>query len=201
MNLLDISHRRRQTGPDRPDRFIGHHQIARCRLIRQRSLELAAADVEGLAGIALLPGLADTDDGGEARAPGRLGLLPHQPVALAVIGAPLGMADNNGAGAGIASISAERSPVWAPDALGWQSCAPTARVFAPRAFSAKAAISVAGGHTSRSALAATPAAPASMASNSAMAALRPFIFQLPAISGRMASVMSGFPSNVWLTMR
>jgi hypothetical protein len=31
-----------------------------------------------------------------------------------------------------------------------------------------------------------------MASNSAIEALRPFIFQLPAISGRMASVISGF---------
>src|SRR3981189_2558647 len=93
------------------------------------------------------------------------------------------------------SISAEISPVWAPDALGWQSCAPTA-TFEPCAFSAKAAISVAGGQTSRSALAATPGAPASMASNSAEEALRPFIFQLPAISGRMASVMAGFPKEV-----
>jgi hypothetical protein len=32
-----------------------------------------------------------------------------------------------------------------------------------------------------------------MASNSAIEALRPFIFQLPAISGRMASVISGSP--------
>src|ERR1700682_3911408 len=94
-----------------------------------------------------------------------------------------------------ASISAERSPVWAPDALGWQSCAPIARVFEPRALSARAAISVAGGQTRRSALTATSGAPASIASNSAAEALRPFIFQLPAISGRMASVMAGFPSE------
>src|SRR6266403_2281647 len=66
-------------------------------------------------------------------------------------------------------------------------------VLGPRAFSAKAAINVAGGQTSRSALTATPGAPASMASNSAEEALRPFIFQLPAINGRMASVMAGFP--------
>src|ERR1019366_2630451 len=91
-----------------------------------------------------------------------------------------------------ASISAAISPVLAPDALGWQSCPPIARVFEPRAFSAKAAISVAGGQTSRSALAATAEAPASMASNSAEEALRPFIFQLPAISGRMASGIFGF---------
>src|SRR3984957_6316709 len=99
-----------------------------------------------------------------------------------------------------ASISAEISPVWAPEALGWQSCAPIAKFFAakvfecePRALSAKAAISVAGGQTSRSALPATPGAPASMASNSAIEAFRPFIFQLPAISGRMVSVISGSP--------
>src|ERR1700692_2500170 len=98
------------------------------------------------------------------------------------------------------SISAEISPVWAPDALGCQSWAPTA-TFDPRAFSAKAAISVAGGQTSRSAAAATPGAPASMASNSAMEAFRPFIFQLPAISGRMASVMVGFPQKCSVNMR
>src|SRR5450755_1642935 len=91
-----------------------------------------------------------------------------------------------------ASISAERSPVLAPDALGWQSCAPTASVFESRALSAKAAIKVAGGQTKRSALAATSDAPASMASNSAEEDRWPFIFQLPAISGRIASVMLGF---------
>src|SRR5271163_1918784 len=91
-----------------------------------------------------------------------------------------------------ASISAARSPVWAPDGLGWQSCAPTISAL-PRAFSANAAIRVAGGQTRRSAFSATWEAPASMASNSAIEDLRPFIFQLPAISGRIASVMSGFP--------
>src|ERR1700744_3183680 len=89
-----------------------------------------------------------------------------------------------------ASISAERSPVWAPDTFGWQSWAPTERVLMPCALAANAASKLAGGQTRRSALAATPAAPAHIASNSEMEALRPFIFQLPAISGRMASVMS-----------
>ena len=55
------------------------------------------------------------------------------------------------------------------------------------------AIRVAGGQTSRSALPANAPAPAIMASNSARADFRPFIFQLPAISGRMASVMSIIP--------
>src|ERR1700730_3182936 len=89
-----------------------------------------------------------------------------------------------------ASISAEISPVWAPDGSGWQSCAPTESPFEPRAFSAKQAIRVAGGPTRRSAFPATPDAPARKASHSPEEALRPFIFQFPAISGGMASVMS-----------
>src|SRR5690349_8066126 len=86
-----------------------------------------------------------------------------------------------------ASISAETSPVWAPDDLVWQSWAPT---FSrePRALLAKAATSVAGGQTSRSALAARSGAAASIISNSAAEAFSPFIFQLPAIRGRMAAM-------------
>src|SRR5258708_1278425 len=95
-----------------------------------------------------------------------------------------------------ASISAEISPVWAPDGFGWQSCAPTPKPPDVGTFSAKAAISVAGGQTRRSALAATAGAPASMASNSPSEDFRPFIFQLPAISGRIVSVILGFPSEI-----
>src|ERR1700689_3800880 len=95
-----------------------------------------------------------------------------------------------------ASISADISPVWAPDGFGWQSCAPTLSVLEPRALSAKAAIRVAGGQTRRSALTATSGAPASMASNSTEDDLRPFIFQLPAISGRMASGIWVFPHGI-----
>ena len=194
MNLLDILRRRGQPGADRPDRLIGHHQITGRRAVRQRALELGAADIERLAGIALLAGLADADDRDEPGPPDRLGLGAHQRVALAMIGAPLGMADDDRLLApASASISAEISPVCAPEALGWQSCAPTVNAVAPFALPAKAATSVAGGQTRRSALAATEAAPASIASNSPREALRPFIFQLPAISGRMASVMTKFP--------
>src|SRR5579871_2399652 len=91
-----------------------------------------------------------------------------------------------------ASISAEMSPVCAPDGFGWQSCAPTANACDASAFAAKAEISVAGGQIKRSALAASAGAPLSIASNSAIEDFRPFIFQLPAISGRMGSVMTGF---------
>src|ERR1700761_6941584 len=94
-----------------------------------------------------------------------------------------------------ASISAEISPVCAPEALGWQSCAPTANALTPLARSAKAATSVTGGQTNRSTLPVTAEAPASIASNSPDEALRPFIFQFPAIKGRMASVMAQFPDH------
>ena len=194
MNLLDISGCRGQAGADRPDRLIGHHQIVGARRIRQRAVELPAADVEGLPGIALVLGFADADDRGEAGAPGGFRLLPDQHVALAMIGAPLGMADNDGAGAGIRQHFGRKIAGMGARRLGVAILRADRQASLSRAaFSAKAAIRVAGGQTSRSALAATPGAPASMASNSAMEALRPFIFQLPAISGRMASVISEFP--------
>src|ERR1700722_3490096 len=89
-----------------------------------------------------------------------------------------------------ARISAEMSPVWAPDGLGCQSWPPIMSPFEPANFAANAAISVAGGQTRRSAFAVTLEAPASMASNSAMEDRRPFIFQLPAIRGRIMGLIS-----------
>ncbi len=160
MNLLDICSRRRQPGPDRPDRLIGHHQIGRRRSIRQRALRAgrrrrpasarhrAASRVSPMQTMAMSPARqaasafcrtsASVSPWSARRSewPTMMALAPASP-----------------------SISAERSPVWAPEALGWQSWAPTASVLEPRALSANAAIRVAGGQTSRSALAATAAAP------------------------------------------
>jgi len=99
MNLLDIFGSGRQPGTDRPDRLVSDHQIGRCRAIRERPLKLAAADIQRLPGIALVPGFADADDGGQPRAPGGFRLLADQRVALAMVRAALRMADNNGAGA------------------------------------------------------------------------------------------------------
>ena len=76
-----------------------------------------------------------------------------------MIGTALGMADDNMAGAGSFSISAETSPVWAPDGLGWQSCAPILMCW-PAAAAAKREISVNGGQISTSAWPASPAADA-----------------------------------------
>src|SRR5690348_5718409 len=53
MHLLDILRLRRQPRADRPDRLIGDHEIRGRGAIRQRALELGAADIQRLAGIAL----------------------------------------------------------------------------------------------------------------------------------------------------
>src|SRR4029078_7040764 len=71
------------------------------RAVRQRARELSAADIQRLAGIALLLGFADADDGHEAPPPGRFRLLPDQRIALAMVGTPFRMPDDDGAGAGI----------------------------------------------------------------------------------------------------
>src|SRR5215468_3747283 len=86
------------------------------------------------------------------------------------------------------SISAAISPVNAPDASAWQSWPPMATE-EPRACAAKAATSVAGGHTIRSARPARPPAPAMTLVSSAAEPARPFIFQLPAIRGSGAPAM------------
>ena len=81
------------------------------------------------------------------------------------------------------SITAEISPVWAPDAFAWQSCPPTATA-EPTRICATVPIMVAGGQTSRS----QPSPSAPRRSGPAIAAacsVSPFIFQLPAISWRM----------------
>ncbi len=62
---------------------------------------MRAHDRVRLAGIALGARLADTDDGKEAGAPRRKRLGAHHGVGLAVIVAAFGMADDDGAGAGI----------------------------------------------------------------------------------------------------
>src|SRR5262245_55884497 len=90
------------------------------------------------------------------------------------------------------SISAERSPVKAPAGSARQSWAPI-RTGLPAAAAANSATSVAGGHTRTSTAESSRAAWAIRAS-SATEARRPFIFQLPATSGRRgARAILGYP--------
>jgi len=131
-----------------------HRPPPDCRpcLIRQRDVELPAQMSRVCPASRWCWGFADADDGGgsPARPRSGFGLLPNQHVALAVIGAPLGVTDNDGAGAGIAENFRRNSRYGRPTPWGGN---PGRRppTFEPRAFSAKAAISVAGGQTSRSA--------------------------------------------------
>src|SRR5919199_3498375 len=81
------------------------------------------------------------------------------------------------------SISAEMSPVWAPEGFAWQSWPPM-RTGEPDAASANSRISVAGGQIMTSKRSPAPAGrPRISASSSDAEALSPFIFQLPATSG------------------
>jgi hypothetical protein len=108
-----------------------------------------------------------------------------------VIGAAFGMASF--------SISAEIQPVWAPLSLVWQS-SPPARTGVRDKISAACASSVAGTQTSASVSASSPLMkPLPIILSSLSEALVPFIFQLPATSGRIPGVM-GFasPGNIRL---
>ena len=123
----------------------------------------------------------------------RLGL--HVAVALAVVGAALGMADDHGRGAGILRASRPRcrrcGRRWRP---AWQSWAPTSSLD-PAASRASAAISVAGGQIMASTPAAKPASPSRSRTRRASpsAAASPFIFQFPATSGRTCECHGHLP--------
>ena len=96
------------------------------------------------------------------------------------------------------SISAEMSPVWAPLAAAWQFWPPT-RTPLPFTALAMPISSVAGGQirTSRSVQPACFTPSATPPASARASAARPFIFQLPAISGRLDRAIR-FPPGVRL---
>ena len=95
VHLGDVGSRRRQAGADRPHRLVGEDGVGGVGLVGQRARELARDDGERQPGPALARRLADADDGREPRAMGGRGLGLDVGVALAVIGAALGMADDH----------------------------------------------------------------------------------------------------------
>jgi hypothetical protein len=99
VHFADLFRRRGAPAADRPDRLVSHHDLAFA--LRQGAGELGAHHGQGPTGLALVLGLADADDGDQASAERRLGLGPHQGIAFPVIGAPLGMANDDVAAAGI----------------------------------------------------------------------------------------------------
>src|SRR6478752_7848865 len=87
---------------DRPDRLIDHDELCRGCPRRHAALELGLEHAERLAGLALVQRLADADDRQQPGPPCRLRLGPYLGIGLSVIGAPLGMADDDMARPGIA---------------------------------------------------------------------------------------------------
>ena len=101
MRFGNVGGGRRKAGADGPDRLVGDHGIVRGRGRRHRAGDLARQDVECRAELALGPGLADADDGDDAGAPCGFRLGAHDGVGLAVVGAALGVADDDMRGAGV----------------------------------------------------------------------------------------------------
>ena len=102
MNLLDIFGRRREAGADRPDRLVGHHEIGGRRAIRQRAARAGRRQPSSVCPASRWAWVSPMQTiGSEPGPPRRFGLLPHQRIGFAVVGAALGMADDDGGGAGI----------------------------------------------------------------------------------------------------
>ena len=98
----------RPAGADRPHGFVGddRRDAGECPFCRgQRTVELAGQNVEGLAGVALSFGFADTYDGDEvcAERGGYFGL--DHAVGLAQTVAAFGMTQNNVGGPGVGQHS------------------------------------------------------------------------------------------------
>ena len=139
-------------------------------------------DVERLAGIALRLRLADADDRGQPGAAGGFRLGAHHRVGLAVVGAPLGMADDDRRRAGIRQHFRRNVAGMRARRLRHGSPARRSGAASPCVRQRICAISVAGGQSidvdpARRA----PRAPSAIAAASSRLAARPFIFQLPAI--------------------
>ena len=166
--------------------------------VGQRPVELTPDNLQSLAGFTLGALFADTDNGGQPRAPGRLRFRPHLRIGLVMVGAPFGMADDDrarsgigqhlrgnvaGVGArrlGVTVLSADRSPAsrarlrqmplsrWPADKPSVRPCRQD------------------------------PLAPEMILASSLREAASPFIFQLPATSGIIlaAAIQTPFPRAV-----
>jgi hypothetical protein len=95
VHLLRLLGRGGLAGADRPDRFVRDDDLADAVAVDvDDGGQLALHHFLGLPGFALGQRLADADDRRDAVRQRRLGLLGHQRVALAVVLAALGVADD-----------------------------------------------------------------------------------------------------------
>ena len=183
MHLRHIGRRRRQAGADRPDRLIGDHQRAAVAPsgTEPSSCAPTTSSVRRRSRSSLR--LADADDRHQPGAPRGLRLGAHLCVGLVVVGAPLRMADDHRARAGIGehfgrNIAGERAR-----RLGMAILRADRRPWSP-APRRKGQHQRRGRTDHQIDCADRPAAPWMILPSSAAEALSPFIFQLPATSGR-----------------
>jgi hypothetical protein len=95
VRLLDVFHRRRDTGANRPDGLIGDDGIIGRRAIRHRGGKLTLEDVESLAGLALVSRFTDAHDRRQISRKGSLCLGANEMIGLGMVSATLRMADND----------------------------------------------------------------------------------------------------------
>ncbi len=91
----DVGGRGGAPGADRPDRLVGDHRVGRRKPVGQRAAQLPADDGLGPAGLALGQRLADADDRDQAGTMRRGRFRRDRRIALPMVGAPLGMADDD----------------------------------------------------------------------------------------------------------
>ena len=161
---------------------------------RHAALELAAEHLQRLAGLALGQVSPTQTIGSSPARQRRLGLGAHDGVGLAAIGAPLGMADDHVAGAAVAQHLGGDVAGMGAACLGVAVLAADQHAACPRRPRRPPGPASPAGRPARRGRvqpacftpSATPLASASAS------ARRPFIFQLPAISGRLVRAMK-FP--------
>ena len=124
MHLRDVTRARRAAGADRPDRLVGDHDVAGL-AVRHRAGELPRHDSERLAGIAL----ASRSRRCRRSPSARRGAPPPPWRARARRVSPWSVRRSEcptitAVAPASLSISAEISPVCAPEAFGWQSWPP-----------------------------------------------------------------------------
>ena len=95
VDLGDLLRGRRAARTDRPDRLVGDHRVFAGGALRQADRELGAHDVERPALLALLHRLADADDAAQTGPAGAQCLGVDAVIGLVMVGAPLGMADDD----------------------------------------------------------------------------------------------------------
>ena len=158
--------RRRQSGPDRPDRFVGDDEVLASSSGSEPS-SCAPDDMRRRRPASRSARVSPTQMiGSEPGAARRQRLGAHHRIGFAVIMPPLGMADDHGLRAGVAQHFGGDIAGIGAGRLRRGNPGRRSRPAMPVRRAAKLAISVAGGHTMTSTVAADSRAPATIFSNS-----------------------------------